>query len=292
MDTGSIGLALIVVLVLVAFWRSLAANVAASASAMPSAVDTVRAPQAAPSRPEDLRLLLDAMSRSCGPSLHRGGIHLDIRLPREALIVCVAEDDMHALFVRIAGHASQVLDEGATLRVLACAEGSQAVVRWMESDTAQGRPQLAQFLDAKDRGLSASALACERIAHRHGGRIYAAPSVLGGLGLTLRLPLQGAAPPKSDAPRGNAPAPWASHALRSMACTALFSVTACQDHGGGVEANAPESLSTLAPIMAIERSALPIVVSAQPERRTARTLPPQLAGSGISVADGPGVPDN
>jgi len=83
-----------------------------------------------------------------------------------------------------------VMSPGATLEVSACVESGHAVVHWRDLDATDPSPPLARFLEATQAAAhAASARVCERIAGRHGGRIYAAPKVGGVLGLTLRLPL-------------------------------------------------------------------------------------------------------
>ncbi|MET3496735.1 ATP-binding protein [Variovorax boronicumulans] len=130
----------------------------------------------------DLRPLLGATPGSAG-------IRLDIQLPQEAVPVFAVKAELCELLSQVAAHAASVMSAGATLQVRAHVEGTQAVVHWRDLDAVDVRPPLARLFDALDAASLASARVCERIAGRHGGRIYSAPDNGGVLGLTLRLPL-------------------------------------------------------------------------------------------------------
>jgi two-component system sensor histidine kinase BaeS len=88
---------------------------------------------------------------------------------------------------------------GGTLKMLARMDGAHAVVNFMDTGSTE-EPQLGRcFTSAFARDLPpdnhdhsdsiARVALCERIVGEHCGRIYAAPSPLGSLGITLRLPL-------------------------------------------------------------------------------------------------------
>lgn len=134
------------------------------------------------SRVQDLRPLLGATPDSAG-------IRFDIQLPSEAVPVFAIKTELCELLSKVTAHAAKVMSAGATLQVCARVEGMHAVVHWRDLDAADVRPPLARFFDALDAASQASARVCERIAGRHGGRIYSAPDAGGVLGLTLRLPL-------------------------------------------------------------------------------------------------------
>lgn len=131
---------------------------------------------------QDLRPLLGATADSAG-------IRFDIQLPSEAVPVFAIKAELCELLSKVAAHAASVMSAGATLQVRARVEGTHAVVHWRDLDAVDVRPPLARFFDALDAASQASARVCERIAGRHGGRIYSAPDAGGVLGLTLRLPL-------------------------------------------------------------------------------------------------------
>jgi hypothetical protein len=131
---------------------------------------------------QDLRPLL-------GVTPDASGIRFDVRLPPDAVPVFAIEAELRDLLSKVAAHAASVMSAGATLQVSARVERGHAVVHWRDLDAEDVRPPLARFFDALDAASQASARVCERIASRHGGRIYSAPHADGALGLTLRLPL-------------------------------------------------------------------------------------------------------
>ena len=133
---------------------------------------------------QDLRPLIVAITDAAG-------IRFDIQLPSEAVHVFAIKAELCELLAKIAAHAASVMSAGATLQVSARVERGHAVVHWRDLDAEDVRPPLARFFDALDAASQASARVCERIASRHGGRIYSAPHADGALGLTLRLPLHG-----------------------------------------------------------------------------------------------------
>lgn len=138
------------------------------------------------SRVQDLRPLLDAAFGDTGHDT----IRLDVRLPQQAVPVLAIEAELRELLAQVTAYAASVMRCGATLQVSAHAEGEQAVIHWRDLDAVDARPPLARFFDSAHAAAAATdARACERIASRHGGRIYAASRDGGAIGLTLRLPL-------------------------------------------------------------------------------------------------------
>lgn len=133
---------------------------------------------------QDLRPLIGAIPDAAD-------IRFEIQLPSEAVHVFAVKAELCELLAKIAAHAASVMSAGATLQVSARVERGHAVVHWRDLDAEDVRPPLARFFDALDAASQASARVCERIASRHGGRIYSAPHADGALGLTLRLPLHG-----------------------------------------------------------------------------------------------------
>ncbi|MBT2337322.1 ATP-binding protein [Variovorax paradoxus] len=144
------------------------------------------------SRMQDLRPLVESLRgfESAG-SASDWPIRFDIRVPHEVVPVFGIETELEELLSKVARYAARVMSPGATLQVSARVESGQAVVHWRDLDASDASPPLARFLEATQAVGHASARVCERIASRHGGRIYAAPHAGGALGLTLRLPLPG-----------------------------------------------------------------------------------------------------
>lgn len=181
--------------------------------ALPRALAARRPRPAGPNLPEDtepverrwldLRAPLEEMSRSCGAMLHAAGIELEHRLPDLALGVWADPGELRQAFSHMVRLACDAMPRGGVLKTLARRENGQAVVSFMDSSLASGhQPCLAALFDrlltarqalaAQEGELRASVLRVRRIVDRLGGRLYAAPSALGGMGLTLRMPLAAA----------------------------------------------------------------------------------------------------
>ncbi|WP_447777643.1 ATP-binding protein [Variovorax boronicumulans] len=178
-----IGLGLTGVLALMGALFVANARAAAHARGLAQQARTELHQQLANSRVQDLRPLLGAESGDAT------SLHLDVDLPAEAVPVFGIPSELRELLAKVAAHAARVMAAGATLQVRARIEGTQAVIHWRDLNAEGERPPLARFFDALDAASLASARICERIAGRHGGRIYSAPDDGGVLGLTLRLPL-------------------------------------------------------------------------------------------------------
>jgi hypothetical protein len=141
---------------------------------------------------QDLRPLIASLRNFGDESALDRSIRFDIRVPQEIVPVFGIEAELEELLSKVARYAAKVMSPGATLEVSARVESGHAVVHWRDLDAADASPPLARFLEATQAAAhAASARMCERIAGRHGGRIYAAPHAGGVLGLTLRLPLLG-----------------------------------------------------------------------------------------------------
>jgi hypothetical protein len=149
----------------------------------------------------DLRQPLRALAATHGAMLARRGIALELLLPDDPLTVALVPADVSQLMAHIADMAAAVLPQGATLRVLARAEGRHAVINWREaaagdnSGISTDRPRLSQTFETRGCAtLTPRVHACQEIAARHGARIYSAPSALGDSCLTLRFPLHAVRP--------------------------------------------------------------------------------------------------
>jgi hypothetical protein len=200
MYSSNLGLAIAIVIALglaavLAFIGSLLlSNLKAGARAREMAAEAKREAQQKmrASRVQDLRpLVVSLQNFRIAGSFSDQSIRFDIRVPEDVVPVFGIEAELEELFSKVARYAAHVMSPGATLQVSARMESGQAVVHWRDLDAANASPALARFLDATQAAVHASARMCERIASRHGGRLYAAPDAGGALGLTLRLPLPG-----------------------------------------------------------------------------------------------------
>ena len=197
MNTAQIAIATFVVILLSVFWRLLNQRTAGSA--------TATRPRPAPSIPRtcnqaDIRQLLHQMAESMRARLHDAGMALELKLPADPLPVLLDRSGMQEVLAHIVELACRAMKAGSTLHVLGRIDGTQAVVNFMDCAPGTDEPRLARCFDAasaqraRPRGdceSIASVALCTQIVGEHRGRIYAAPSPLGRLGITMRLPLQG-----------------------------------------------------------------------------------------------------
>ena len=188
MSTGSLGLVVAAFFALGAAWLTGKAITTRTAGS-PTAQLAARQEAAAARERINLRQPLRALATTHGTTLAQRGIGLDFAVPDAPLTVAAIPGDLPRLMAHIADAAATALPQGATLHVLARAQGHQAVVSLREADAA---PRLSQaFETGIGRPASPLAHACQAIAARHGARIYTAPSPLGDGCLTLRFPLYG-----------------------------------------------------------------------------------------------------
>jgi two-component system sensor histidine kinase BaeS len=148
----------------------------------------------------DVRELLRQMSESLGLQLKAAGMAMHLELPPHPLTVLLDRTGMQEAFTQIIQLACRVMPAGSTLKLLARVDGTQAVVNFMDAVPADSEPRLGQCFEAASArnfgaadgdpaGLIEGVALCGRIVSQHQGRIYASPSPLGSLGITLRLPL-------------------------------------------------------------------------------------------------------
>lgn len=186
MNPASIGIAITVTLLLGAFWRRMKEPI----DSPPTPARPAPSPHSAAGARShgDIRELLRQQGReSLQARLQAAGMALQLELPTEPLPVLLDRSGMQEVFAQIAEMACRVMPKGSTLRVLGRIDGIHAVVNFMDRSPSDDAPRLARCFDGRD--ASAGAALCAQIVSDHRGRIYAAPSPLGSLGVTLRLPL-------------------------------------------------------------------------------------------------------
>ncbi len=199
--TRDIGILFIVLFLLTMLWRRMSAHLEAPvahraavsrASRFPAGIDRqLEAP-----RPIDLRQLLLEMPQDCLSLLQPGHVSLRQSAPRGPLCVDARREELRHLLAHVASIACLAMPRGGVLNVLAMADGPQVLVEFMDVGIGGQEPLLAAlFLHGSQAprlphgGLGADVACCRRIVEAHGGHIEAAPSVWGGLGLAIRLPL-------------------------------------------------------------------------------------------------------
>jgi K+-sensing histidine kinase KdpD len=198
MNPAQLGIAVFVSLLLFAFWRIL--HQRSDAVRRPPG-PALEAHTPGPRNQADIRQLLNQMSDSLRARLQAAGMALELRLPADPLPVLLDRSGMQEVFAQIVDLACRAMQAGSTLRVLGRIEGTHAVVNFIDAAPGISEPRLARCFDAASAGVArqrddgdavANVALCTQIVAEHRGRLYAAPSPLGGLGITLRLPLQGA----------------------------------------------------------------------------------------------------
>lgn len=197
MNPARIAIAVFVTILLTVLWRLLKQN---SDSARSNPRPESIASTSRPCSQADIRQLLHQMSGSLRDRLHEAGMALELKFSADPLPVLLDRSGMQEVFANIVELACRAMKAGSTLRVLGRIDGTQAVVNFMDSAPGADDSRLARCFDAAsarvarsggDSDSIASVALCTQIVGEHRGRIYAAPSPLGRLGITLRLPLQG-----------------------------------------------------------------------------------------------------
>lgn len=118
---------------------------------------------------------------------------------------CLVSCNLTQLLAHIVTIACQAMPRGGILTMLAATDHRHVVIEFMDADIARREPLLAalylhgeasrSILGSIDSSLAASVSRCRRIVAGHSGHIDAAPSVSGGLGLVIGLPLHGMTAP-------------------------------------------------------------------------------------------------
>ncbi|MEJ8824226.1 hypothetical protein WKW80_19675 [Variovorax humicola] len=180
---------------LLLLWRTLQTQMTTRASF--SLQTPVPPPE--PRTDADLVLMLRALSTECAAMLQRAGVVLQQQFACDELPVFVQRQGIRQLLANVVEVGCRAMHGGGTLKLMARADGLQAVVHFMDEYAGGEEAVLGRMFERASSGLhardsskdSVDAIVahCQRIASAHGGRIYAAPSPLGELGLTLRLPL-------------------------------------------------------------------------------------------------------
>ena len=153
-------------------------------------------------RPSSLRSQVDICeflhqeSECLGVHLRSAGMTLELELPTKPLPVLLDRSKMQEVFVQVVDLARSVMSRGSALRVLARIDGAHAVVNLMDAPCGSDTPCLGKWFhevyahslrpDHRDEAAARVAI-CQQIVGEHHGRLYAAPSPLGSLGITLRL---------------------------------------------------------------------------------------------------------
>ncbi|GLQ91286.1 sensor histidine kinase efflux regulator BaeS [Dyella acidisoli] len=150
----------------------------------------------------DLRKLLESVADTFRDRFRRAEIDLQLSLPSSPVLVTADEGRLQQLFVNLFENSARYTDAGGVLRVSCRMMADSAVVDLMDSAPGVEMANLPRLFErfyrreaSRNRasGGAGLGLAISRaIVEAHGGTIDAHPSPLGGLWLTVRLPLENA----------------------------------------------------------------------------------------------------
>lgn len=139
----------------------------------------------------DLRHLLESVMSHCARRLRDEGVVWQASLPQEALAVAVHPSEIEELLRHLLALPGTGACAGGLCQVMARVDGAHAALHFMDrSGSAEGSHLAQAFGRRSVDALAAQVARCRHIVQRHAGRIYPAPSPLGALGLTVRLPLR------------------------------------------------------------------------------------------------------
>jgi len=138
----------------------------------------------------ELRPLLDEVCDSLAPQLHAQNVCVDLDV-QSGVTVCADREMLRRALLNLLLNAVDVLSQGGTLSVTACA-GPQGV----DIEVADSGPGLGDerhrifdpFFTTKSDGTGLGLAIVQRIAEAHGGRVWACNCAEGGAAFTIYLP--------------------------------------------------------------------------------------------------------
>ena len=155
-------------------------------------------------KPADLGEVLRDSMRVASARFAAHGLELELGIPPQPVQVRGDEERLTQLFANLAENTLRYTDAHGRVRISLKREDGQALIDWEDSKPGVPVAALPRLFErlfrveesrSRERGGSGLGLAiCRSIAEAHGGSIVARASELGGLRVTLRLPLaEGAA---------------------------------------------------------------------------------------------------
>ncbi|MEK8051085.1 ATP-binding protein [Ideonella sp. DXS22W] len=147
----------------------------------------------------DLGALLAQECLTLSTACAEHGLTLQAELPEAPLMLLADEGRLRQLLHNLCSNALRYTDAGGTLRVCLAEHDDQAVLQIDDSKPGVPPDLLPRLFErfyrveaSRNRAHGGSGLGlaiCRSIVEAHGGRIEAQASPLGGLGITVRLPL-------------------------------------------------------------------------------------------------------
>lgn len=150
----------------------------------------------------DLRKLLESVADTFRERFRKANIDVQLNLPASPALVNADEDRLHQLFVNLFENSARYTEAGGELRVVCRTMTDSVIVDLMDSAPGVEPGNLSRLFErfyraetSRNRASGGTGLGlaiCRAIVEAHDGSIEAQPSPLGGLWLTVRLPLEGA----------------------------------------------------------------------------------------------------
>lgn len=150
----------------------------------------------------DLGELLEQTARGFRERLTRAGIALEIRLPPQPLTIYADENRLKQLFSNLIENSVRYTDQGGRLRIQYKQVDDKVLIDILDSAPGVDRNLMPRLFDrlfrvesSRNRATGGAGLGlaiCLQIVEAHGGSIEARPSPLGGLWLSIHLPIEGA----------------------------------------------------------------------------------------------------
>ncbi|MBT4518359.1 MAG: HAMP domain-containing protein [Halieaceae bacterium] len=147
----------------------------------------------------DLTELLAATVEAHGVSFQASGLHLELHTPGKATVVWADEGRIRQLLDNVLANAMKYTDQGGRVEMKLYTSADSACVSIDDSKPGVDDDQLGQLFDhlyraeqSRNRSSGGSGLGlaiCRRIVEAHKGTIEAEHSALGGVQITIELPL-------------------------------------------------------------------------------------------------------
>jgi len=148
----------------------------------------------------DLGKLLTDTVDAFQERLRKAGIACELQLPPVTVTIHADESRLHQLFVNLIENSLRYTDAGGRLYIRCTSSGDSVDIELQDSAPGVDEQNLPRLFErfyrvesSRNRisgGAGLGLAICRAIVEAHGGRIEAKPSPLGGLWLSIRLPLE------------------------------------------------------------------------------------------------------
>jgi two-component system, OmpR family, sensor histidine kinase BaeS len=132
--------------------------------------------------------------------LRKADLRLELSLPPSPVLIHADEGRLHQLFTNLIENSLRYTNAGGRLRIVCTPAGNHVVIDLMDSAPGVDERNLPRLFErfyrveaSRNRASGGAGLGlaiCRAIVDAHGGSIVAKASPLGGLWLTLRLPVE------------------------------------------------------------------------------------------------------